>query len=320
VIPTIVRLIEDHRSFLVTTHVDPDGDGLGSQSALVLALRKMGKQVEAVNHSPLPHRYRYLAFSPHCRTSDVVPPHDICITLDVGDLSRIRPNARREDFGRLVNIDHHVTNTLFGDVNWVDPQACAAGEMVWKLLKALPVELDRDILDSVYTAILADTGRFQYSNTNANVLRMAAEIAEAGADIHRVSRLIFASESFPALKVLRTGLGNLQTFMDGRIGVTTLSLKELKESGANEEDAESLVNFARKVDSVVVSIYLRERSDGKWKLSLRSKNGVDVAKIALAFGGGGHPYAAGAVVDPPLELALEKALAACRNVLSSHGA
>lgn len=301
--------------FLVLTHVDPDGDALGSQCALLLALRKMGKKAVAVINAPIPRRYRFLPYISQCQVASKFPSHRVCVTLDVGDLQRIRENARREEFARIVNIDHHVSNTMFGDVNWVDPRACAAGEMVWRILKALPVEPDRDILDSIYTAILSDTGRFQYSNTTPAVLRLGAELAEAGADIHGVSRKLFASESVGALRALRAGLANLRIHEGGRIGSVTLTWKELQDSGAAEDDTENLINFVRKVDTVEVALYLRERADGSLKLSLRSRNGVDVSRIAIAFGGGGHPYAAGAVMQGPMEEALEKALDACRKAI-----
>jgi bifunctional oligoribonuclease and PAP phosphatase NrnA len=320
VIEEIARILKERDSFLITTHVDPDGDGLGSQCALFLALRKMGKRVEAVNVSPLPHRYRFLSYASSCRISSEFPKHDVCVTLDAGDLQRVREGVRRSEFGLLVNIDHHATNTLFGDVNWVDPSACATGEMVYRLMKALPVALDRDILDGVYTSLVADTGRFQYSNTTAGVLRLAAEMVEAGADLKGVSQHLFASESEAALRVLRTGLNNLKLHAGGRIGSMTLSRKELESSGATEDDTENLINFVRKVDTVVLSFFLKERADGRLKLSLRSKNGVDVSKIAYIFGGGGHPYAAGAVLKGPMDQAMKLVLEACETALEQHPA
>jgi len=315
----IAREIRDSDDFLILSHVDPDGDALGSQSALTLALRKMGKKAAAAVNVPVPKRYRFLPFAGSCLVTEAPPPHRVCITLDVGDLRRLREDARREEYGRILNIDHHVSNTLFGDVNWVDPEACAAGEMVWGLLKTLGIEPDRDILDSIYASILADTGRFQYSNTTPRVFHLAAELAEAGADIHGVCRKIFSSESEAALRVLRAGLGNLKTHEGGRIGSVTLSWKEFREAGAAEDDTDNLINFVRKVETVEVALYLRERSDGVFKMSLRSRNGVDVSKIALSFGGGGHPYAAGALLEGPLEKALKKALDACRKAIREKG-
>ncbi len=316
-IEAIAKLLLKEDDFLVTTHVDPDGDGLGSQSAMVLALKKLGKKVISINHSALPRRYRFLPYASLYQTGDNIPKHRVCLTVDVGDFQRIRENARREEFGYLVNIDHHISNTLFGDLNWVEPQACATGEMVYRLLRAMPVTLDREILNSLYTAILADTGRFQYANTTAAVLRMAAEMEEAGADVRGVSQSLFASETEAALRVLRIGLGNLKTHLDGRIGTMTLSRAELKESGATEDDTENLINFVRKVDTVVVSFFLRERADGRLKLSLRSKNSIDVSKIAWMFGGGGHPYAAGAVLKGPMDQALQIVLEACQQALQN---
>jgi phosphoesterase RecJ-like protein len=316
----IARLLQERDGFLVTTHVDPDGDGLGSQSALVMALRKMGKRVEAVNASPLQRRYRFLPFAPLCRTAPVFPAHEVGIVLDAGDLRRVREDLRREELGFVVNIDHHVTNTLFGDVNWVDPGACATGEMVYRILQSLPVALDREILDGIYAALAADTGRFQFSNTTPRVLRLAAELVERGADLPGVSRRLFASETEAALRVLRLGLGNLRLHEGGRLGTMTLTRRELVESGATDDDTENLINFVRKIDGVEISAFLRERPDGRFKLSLRSQNRSDVSRIAYMFGGGGHPYAAGAVMDGPLDRALEIVLEACTRALADHPA
>ncbi len=316
----IVRVLKERDDFLITTHVDPDGDGLGSQCALYWALTKMGKRVQLVNSSPLQRRYRFLTCASVYRVSDVFPGHEVCLALDAGDLQRIREGIRREELGFLINIDHHSSNTLYGDLNWVEPTACAAGEMVYRLIRELPVSPGQEILDGIYTALIADTGRFQYSNTTPQVLRLAAELVDRGADLAGVSRKLFASESEAALKVLRTGLGNLRIHAGGRIGTMTLSRRELAESGAVDDDTENLINFVRKVDGVELSLFLRERSDGRLKLSLRSKNGVDVSRIAMRFGGGGHPYAAGAVMEGPLDQALKTVLEACTAaLLKEHG-
>lgn len=314
----VARLLREKDDILLTTHVDPDGDGLGTQCALYLALKKMGKRVQAVNASPFQRRYRFLPYASECRTLPEFPPHAVCVSLDAGDLQRIREGLRREELGIIVNIDHHASNTMFGDLNWVEPSACATGEMVYRLIRELPVEPDRDILDGLYLSLVADTGRFQYPNTTAAVLRLAAELVERGADLPGVSRRMFASESEAALRVLRIGLGNLRLYSAGRLGVMTLTRAELKESGATEDDTENLINFVRKVDGVEISVFLRERADGRFKLSLRSKGGADVSKIAIMFGGGGHPYAAGAVLKGPMEKAMPLVMEACLAALPTE--
>src|ERR1019366_60247 len=161
----VIRLIKSKQSFLLTTHVNPDGDGLGAQSALYVALKKMGKKVTVVNHDALPHRFSYLPFSPAYQVSDTIPAHDVCFVLDAGNFTRIREGVKRVEFNILVNIDHHYSNDNYGDYNLVMPEAAATGDVVYQLIKALKVKVDKGIAESIYTSIITDTGRFRYANT-----------------------------------------------------------------------------------------------------------------------------------------------------------
>jgi bifunctional oligoribonuclease and PAP phosphatase NrnA len=311
----VVRLIKSHQSFLITTHVTPDGDGLGAESALFLALRKLGKKVQIVNHDPLPHRFSYLAFAPHYRSSDNIPPHEVCFVLDAGDFSRIREGVRREEFGTLVNIDHHYSNDHYGDYNLVLPEAAATGEVVYRLIQALKVKMDKGIAEGVYTSIVTDTGRFRYSNTTPHIFRLAAELEEAGADICHISEHIFGDISREAMELNRLALASVQVTGDGSIGSMTLTRGDFLKSGASDDDTENLINVVRNLDTVKIAIFMKERADGQIKLSLRSKNGVNVAEVAKLFRGGGHAYAAGAVLSGPLEKALQEVLRACQATL-----
>lgn len=311
----VVKLIKSHQSFLITTHVNPDGDGLGAESALFLALRKLGKKVQVVNHDHLPKRFSYLAFTPHYQKSDTIPPHEVCFVLDAGDFTRIRENVRREEFGTLVNIDHHYSNDHYGDYNLVMPEAAATGEVVYNLIKALKVKVDKGIAEGVYTSIVTDTGRFRYPNTTPHIFRLAAELEEAGADISHISEHIFGDISREAMELNRLALASIQVSSGGAIGSMTLTLDDFLKSGASDDDTENLINVVRNLDTVQIAIFLKERPDGRIKLSLRSKNGINVADIAKFFHGGGHAYASGAVLPGPLDKALQAVMKACQNVL-----
>lgn len=311
----VLELVRKNRVFLLTTHVNPDGDGLGAQSALFCALRSLGKKVLVVNEDRLPPRLSYLPFASAYQVSPAIPPHEACFVMDAGDFSRIRTQARREDFRNLVNIDHHYSNNHYGDVNLVDPGACATGEIVYHLIRALGVPLDPGIAESLYTALATDTGGFRYSNTTPQVLRLAAELMEAGADAGKVSERIFSSVSPQALELVRLSLASVATHEKGRIASIQLTHRELMGSGATEEDSENLVNFVRKVEGVEIAVFLKERPDGQVKISLRSKTQVNVALVAKQFGGGGHSYAAGAIYSGTLSSALRAVLKACRTLL-----
>jgi len=312
---TVLDLVEKNRVFLLTTHVNPDGDGLGAESALYCALKNLGKKVLVVNHDPLPPRFSYLPFASVYRTSDSMPPHDVCFVMDAGVFSRIRDGVRREEFKTLINIDHHYSNDHYGDVNLVDPGACSTGEIVFHLIKALGVPLDKGIAESVYTSLATDTGGFRYSNTTPQVLRAAAELMEAGADGAKISEKIFSGVSPEALEMVRVALASVETHENGRIGAIQLSHRELVASGATDEDSENLVNFVRKMEGVQIAVFLKERPDGQIKISLRSKTDANVALVAKSFGGGGHSYAAGAVIPGTMASVLKAVLKSCRAVL-----
>ena len=311
----IVNLVRRNTRFVLTTHENPDGDGLGAQSALYVALKKLGKTVRIVNHDGLPQKFDYLAFKDAYHKSDVIPDHQVCFVMDAGDFTRIRENVKREEFKILVNVDHHYSNNLYGDYNLVIPEASASGEVIYHLIKALGVRIDAAIAESVYTSLVTDTGGFRYRNTTPQVLRLAADLVEAGADGQKVCDRIFAGVTKQAMELTRISLGKTHLYDHGTIGAITLTQADLKKSGATDDDTENLINFVRKINTVKLSVFLKERTDGRLKLSLRSRSKVNVADIAKRFGGGGHSYAAGALLTGSLDGALKKVVAVCRRFL-----
>ena len=312
----VARLIRSKKTFVLTTHVNPDGDGLGAQSALYVALKRLGKKVHIVNHDPLPPRYFFLPFADSYRQSDKIPLHDVCVVMDAGDFTRIREGVRREEFKILVNIDHHYSNNYYGDYNLVMPKVAATGEVVYRLIQQLKVKIDKPITESIYVSLVTDTGGFRNSNTTPDALRLAAELMEKGADASEVNRKIFSGISKEAMELNRVSLGKIKLYDAGRIGTMTLSQSDLKKTGAVDDDTENLVNQIGKIDTVKISAFLKERTDGRVKLSLRSGNEkVNVANIAKHFQGGGHAYAAGAVLAGPLKTALENVLKVCKKFI-----
>jgi len=312
----VAKLIRSKKTFVLTTHVNPDGDGLGAQSAMYVALKRLGKTVHVVNHDPLIPRYTFLPFAKAYRQSDKIPAHDVCIVMDAGDFSRIREDVKREEFGILINIDHHYSNNHYGDYNLVMPKAAATGEVVYELIKTLKIEIDKPIAESIYVSVVTDTGGFRNSNTTPDVLRLAAELIEKGADGAVVNKKIFSGISKEAMELNRLSLGKIKLFDAGKIGTMTLSQADFKKTGAVDDDTENLVNQIGKIDTVKISAFLKERKDGKIKLSLRSGDEkVNVANVAREFRGGGHTYAAGAILAGPLKEALSQVLKVCKKVL-----
>ncbi len=308
--------IREREEFILTTHAYPDGDALGSESALYLALTALGKRVRVVNFHPLPRAYRWLPYAEVVETADRMPPHRSCVVLDVGDLARIREGLTREELGEVLNIDHHSSGTPYGDVNWVDPTSPATGAMVYQLIRELGVPIDKAIAESIYTTLVTDTGGFRYSNTTPALLRMAADLMDAGADAHTVCDHVFGHVPLKAFELVRFALATIKTHLDGRIGVMTLSRVDFDRSGAAEEDTDGLVNYVRKLDGVEVGVFLKERPDGRIRVSLRSRNGLDVGALAAALGGGGHKYASGVTMTCPLPEAVDKVVASLTQVLT----
>jgi phosphoesterase RecJ-like protein len=308
--------IRERDDFFLTTHAHPDGDALGSQCALYLGLRRLGKRVRVVNHDPVPRCYQWLSYCDAVEVSDTPIPDQNCIVVDVGELHRIRDGAKRQDFGPLLNIDHHSSGTPFGDTNWVDSTAAATGEMIFRLLRELGVSIDKPIAESLYTTLVTDTGGFRYSNTTPHVLRLAAELMEAGADAHAVCDRIFAHVPRKAFELVRVSLANLRSYLDGRVGVMSLSHADFLASGAMDEDTDGLVNYVRKLDGVEVAVFLKERADGLVRASFRSRNGLDVGSLAAKLGGGGHKYASGVNLPGPINAVADRIIAILTDALS----
>lgn len=299
---TLARIrdtVERGRRFLVTSHVRPDGDSIGSQLALAYALRSLGKHVRVVNADPPPEPYRAFPGVADIEVARTVTDEfDTAIVLECSDLGRTGLSGL--DGLRVVNIDHHPGNSAFGTINWFDQTAAACGELIYELLAALDVPLTREIATHLYLAILTDTGSFHYSHVTARTFDICRRLVEAGVDPTHVARLAFNSSSYAKLKLMGTLLAGMQVEAGGRLAVLELDEAALAATAEPVNDTEGLVNLpltAREIEAVAL---FRSRG-GDIRVSLRSKGEVDVRAVALAYGGGGHKNAAGFTVQGRLE-------------------
>jgi len=292
-LPAIADFIRRHNYFLITSHARPDGDALGSELGLALALEKVGKKVEVINRDPHPSVYAELPGIEKILISDRVPHlnYDAGIVLECGDSSR--PELADLDRLRLINIDHHVTNRGFGFLNWNDVTAAAVGQLVFYLLQQLHVPLDASIAANLYIALFTDTGSFQYKGTTAESLEVASSLLGAGADPTFAARIIYNSNPYEKLKLMGIVLNTLQRDSSGRIAWIVMTDEMLRQAGAQKSDTEGLVNYPLSVRDVRIAAFLRQDGEGKFRISLRSKDDIDVAAVAERFGGGGHANAAG---------------------------
>lgn len=292
----VAEALRGNRRFLVTTHVRPDGDAVGSLLAMAHILRCLGKDVEAVAQDAVPPNLLFLPEAEFIRHEAGDPSsYDAAVLVDCGDLQRVGPvlEATAGSVRTIVNIDHHVNEAPFGHVHWVWTGASSTCEMLFDLARLLGVALDADLATQLYVGLVTDTGSFRYSNTNRKTLDMAAELVAAGASPYRVAEEVFDSSSPGALKLLSRVLSTVLFLADERLATVELTGKMFEETGSTQADSEGIINHLRSVRSVRLAITFREGDDGLVYVSLRSKGNVDVAALARGHGGGGHRNAAG---------------------------
>ena len=312
----IADLIRRHDACLLLTHVNPDGDALGSLLGLALGLESAGLRTFPVSADPVPDIYHFLPGADRIR--DHLPPQPpmLAISVDADGLARVgRFAAELERVCALVDMDHHATEKAFGDLHWVDPGAAATGEMVYRLLRALPVALTPDIATCLYTAILTDTGRFCYSNTTPRALRIGAQLVRAGADLPLIYREVYESKSFSASKLLGLALGRLRRADDVRVAFSELTPEDFRAASADLGETEGIVDHLRAVREAWAAALFVELPEGAIRVSMRSRGAVDVGEVALRFGGGGHLNAAGCTLPGPMPEARERLLRALLEAL-----
>jgi phosphoesterase RecJ-like protein len=304
--------IRQHERFLVTTHEAPDGDALGSVLATALALRQIGKDavMYLTGNVPLPREYQFMPLDGLLRGS---PPEDaaerVLVAVDCAKEARLAGDADLvERAPVVVNIDHHHDNTLFGHLNLIVPDASSTGEILRDVFAELGAELTPEIAQALYIAVVTDTGRFQYTNTTPRSFRLAAELVEAGADLHRIFQDVYESVEFAKLKLLARALDHAQLYDGGRLIVSYLVKQDFADVGAAEPYSEGIIDYLRAVEGALMSVLIREppSKDGVRKASLRSSSDeLDVSAIARKAGGGGHRQAAGFSSERSIEEIIE---------------
>src|SRR4051812_22887498 len=296
----VVGAIRDHDRFTVVTHENPDGDALGSLLATSLALRSLGKDVVMylAGDAPLPAESRFLELAELRRSLPDDAENRVLLAVDCANARRIGESDEPLARARLVvDVDHHHDNSRFGDVNLIVPDASSPAEIVRDVIRRLGVELTAEMAEALYVALVTDTGRFQYSNTTPKSLRLAAELVEAGADVHGIFRHVYETVQFTKLKLLARALDRAQLFEGGRLVVSYLLRPDFAEVGAEEPYSEGIIDYLRSVEGSEMVALIREppRDGGPARrVSLRSSHDeVDVSAIARQVGGGGHRQAAG---------------------------
>ena len=308
----VAAAIRERQRFVITSHVRPDGDAIGSGLAMAYALKQMGKDVRVVSRDAAPPP---LLVFPGVAEIEVTPyvddPGDAVIVMESGELARTGVGGL--DRGFVINIDHHLGNTMYGALNWFDVSAAACGEMVFDLVGELGVPLTYEIAVHIYITILTDTGSFHYSAISPRTFDICRQCMEAGVDPPKVARAIFDSNSLARLRLFGAVLNAMELDPSGRVATLYVDERLTDAVGATYEDTEGLINLPLTVKDIQAVVFFKEHGPDDWRVSMRSKGDIDINAVAREFGGGGHKNASGCSarggIDPLKQTFREKILA-----------
>ncbi len=308
------------QNIVILSHVRPDGDAFGSQLALGLSLRELGKNVTLWSEDGMLEKYAFMPGSELLKLPPTTPQtFDLAVALDTATQVRLGTTLAAIQTQKWINIDHHVSNPGYGDLVYIDSTAPATGQILFELLASQDLPMNKEIAENLFVAISTDTGSFQYPNTTARTFEIGGELLKRGVEVGRMSQLLYESYPRRRVELLRALLGTMRFEAEGRIACFSLTLKVAADLGALPEDNEGLIDHLRAIEGVIVAIFFEELPEGKVRVSMRSKNeAADVSAICQQFGGGGHKLAAGARLRGTLTEADDKILKATRNVINSN--
>lgn len=318
----VIACIKRNKRFLITSHTNLEGDALGSELAFYRLLKKLGKTATIINEDSLPYGYDFL---PHKFNIKKFKENlkkqirfDCLVVLDCSDLSRTgqvyKINTRAKP---ILNIDHHISNERFGDINWVEPDTSGCCEMIYKLYKKLNLSLDRKTALFLYAGILTDTGSFRYSNTTSFTHKVVAELLKYNLNVVEIYKNIYENIPFKDVKLLVRILPNIRLVEKGRIAWFQIKRNMLRNKKLSFDLTEALLGFARSIKDIEVAVLFKENLGVKdeIRVNLRSQGRIDVNKIAAYFGGGGHRTASAATVKGKIEQVRRKVLAKIQETL-----
>jgi len=288
----VVELIENKQNFAITTHARPDGDGVGSSLGLCWLLRSLGKNADFIVSDNIPVSYLQLPGADEIRrVSEINGKYDAVFVIECSDIDR--PGIKGLENQIVVNIDHHATSEHFGTINWIDATASAVGEMIYNLCKAIGGRITKEIAECVYLALVTDTGSFHFPNTTERTLKVASELIKAGVKPADISQAIYNSYPWSRIELMRQVLATVKRDKSGKVAWMRQTLEMKQNSGAVDGDNNGFVNIPLAAKEVEAVVYMREVEPNKFRVSLRSKDGINIARVAEKFGGGGHKNAAG---------------------------
>ena len=302
----VADILAQEDNITILTHFHPDGDTLGSALALLRALRKMGKKVNFLNNDPVHRKYAYLWAG--LKKQDF--SEQFVVAVDIATEELLGDTLKEQYAGRIdLSIDHHPSNTHFAKATCLEGDSAAAAEIVYYIIKHLGVEMDEQMASCIYTGISTDTGCFKFRNTTARTFYIAGVMKDLGADTESINEVMFEIKTRGELELERQMLEKMEYFLDNRVAIAVITQQMYRATGTSEDECEYIASIPRQVAGVMIGITIRERKNGTWKASVRTKPPIDASKICQAFGGGGHANAAGCRFEGTLEQFKEKFVA-----------
>lgn len=300
------EILNKSNKIYISAHINPDGDAIGSTLAIYFALKKLGKDVHVV----MPSYSNVFSFLPGvnlCVDAIENKEYDLLIALDSSDNTRLAISEQEYKLAKkVIMLDHHQISKPYGDFRYIDDTKSSASEIAYLFIKYLDIEIDKDIATLLYAGIMTDTGSFNYNNTSSDTHRIVADLIDYGAETVMVCKKLNDTIKESKLKLIAKAIDNMEVFYNGKMRYSYIPYDDIKNLGIDDEDAEGMTNYLRSVEGTEVAVYVRGKSDGTNKVSMRSGGNVDISKIAISFGGGGHPRAAGYTMKESEEIEKQK--------------
>lgn len=304
ILDDINDVIKKYNNIYIASHIQPDGDNIGSILSMGLALMELEKNVYMLKSDTIPSDYEFLPGIEMIKEYQELNNLDILITLDCSDIDRLGPNKDLLAKAKyVINIDHHISNTNFGNINFVDSNAAATGELVYHIINKLGIGISKEIATNLYTAISTDTGSFKYESVSDRTHEIIARLYKCGIDNAYINNKLYHSRSLERTNLLISSFSTLNTFADNKAAIVKVTQKMLDSTNTKMEDTEGIISFIKDIDSVEVACLLKEFGDRETKISMRSKSYIDVSKICESFNGGGHIRAAGCTIYDNIDTA-----------------
>ena len=311
----ILKQIQKAEKIVILTHESPDGDAIGSSLAMELALRSIGKKSDIIIPE-YPRTFNFLPNAKNVKDKSDLKKYDLAISLDCTDLRRINGKEYFEEAKRTIVIDHHGTNSMYGDINFVNPVAPACCEILVGMFTYFNIDINQEIGTCILTGIITDTGGFKYQSVTAETFEFTAELLRKGVNVSEIYQTALETRTMANFQLLKKTLNRMEILEDGKVTFTYITNQDETEVNAEPGDHEGLVEIGRDIEGVEISILLRQKdNEDKYKVSMRSRNYVNVSDICYIFGGGGHPKAAGCLIQGTVEQIKEKLLREIRKVI-----